>query len=82
VSKYDPLKGFLAKGSGDAICLSFAQIEQIIGEPLPSSAADHRAWWANEANGPHVQARAWLDAGWHVMSVDFERASVAFGRSE
>lgn len=78
MTKYDPLKEFLSKGSEQTMALSFEQIEQVIGEPLPASAGDHRAWWANEVDGLHVQARAWMDAGWAVESVSLERRSVVF----
>ena len=81
MSKYDPLGEFLAQGCGDAITLSFPQIEQLVGEPLPASAHDHRAWWANESDGPHVQAHAWLDAGWAVRSVDQSARVVTFARA-
>jgi hypothetical protein len=31
------------------------------------------AWWANEKEGNHINARAWANAGWKVESVDFNR---------
>ncbi len=40
MSKYDPLKAFLMRGVGPELTLSFAQIEQILGEPLPTSARE------------------------------------------
>lgn len=63
-NKYDPLKEYLKKYQ---INLSFQMIEKIIGEKLPSSAYKFRAWWAN---GGHLQANAWLDAGWKVCKVN------------
>ncbi len=59
--------------------LSFAEIEQIIGDKLPPSAHNHREWWSNHA-GRHVQAGAWLEAGWKVDSVDQEGQTVRFRR--
>jgi len=59
--------------------LSFGEIEQIIGDKLPPSAHNHREWWSNHA-GSHVQARAWLEAGWEVESVDQEVQTVRFRR--
>jgi hypothetical protein len=38
----------------------------IISDKLPSSAYKYIAWWAN---GGHIQANAWLDAGWKVQYV-------------
>jgi hypothetical protein len=59
--------------------LSFGEIEQIIGGKLPPSSHNHREWWSNHA-GSHVQARAWLEAGWEVESVDQEAQTVRFRR--
>jgi len=59
--------------------LSFAEIEQIIDARLPPSAHNHREWWSNHA-GSHVQARAWLEAGWEVENVDQEARTVRFRR--
>jgi len=56
--------------------LTFNDIEGIIGADLPASAHRHRAWWANDKT--HVHARAWMEAGWEVESVDFERKTVVF----
>jgi hypothetical protein len=61
-SRYDGLRTYLSGRSEPQVRLSFADIERIIGQPLPSSARRHRAWWANERSGSHVNARAWLEA--------------------
>ena len=38
---------------------------------LPTSATKYPAWWGNEAGaGHHVQAKAWLNSGREVESVD------------
>jgi hypothetical protein len=42
------------------------EIERIISDKLPQSASKYREWWAN---GGHIQANAWLDAGWKVEYV-------------
>jgi hypothetical protein len=50
--------------------MTFDDIERLVC-PLPMSASTHPAWWANEAEGGrHVQARAWLNSGRKVPSVD------------
>jgi hypothetical protein len=61
-SRYDGLRTYLSGRSEPQVRLTFAEIERIIGQPLPSSARRHRAWWANERSGSHVNARAWLEA--------------------
>ena len=82
MAKYDPLGDWLRAASDRAeLFLSFSDVEQLIGEPLPASAHRHPAWWANEQGGRHVQARAWLDAGWSVDAVDQQARRVRFRRS-
>lgn len=80
-SKYLPLQVHLSGVSHleSHVELSFAEIEQIIGDSLPPSAHDHREWWSNHA-GSHVQARAWLEAGWDVDNVDRGSQTVRFRR--
>lgn len=60
--------------------LTFARLERILGRPLPASARRHRAWWANESQGSHSQARSWMGAGWVVDAVDPQSGSVRFRR--
>jgi hypothetical protein len=48
--------------------LTFAEVDQIV-DRLPASANNHRAWWENEVEGSHVQARAWMAAGYKVREV-------------
>lgn len=81
--KYDPLyRHLVAIGAGErTTILTTGRIESIIGEDLPVSAYRLRQWWANEiGNSRHVQARAWLDAGWEVQNVDLHANSVTFQR--
>ncbi len=80
-SKYMPLQMHLigVLHSENDLQLSFAEIEQIIGDRLPPSAYSHREWWSNHA-GSHVQARAWLEAGWEVDGVDQGAQTVRFRR--
>jgi len=71
-NKYDPLrKHLLAVQENILECtLSFPDIERLIGQTLPFSALNHRAWWSNQArldNRP--QAKAWVDAGFMVDTV-------------
>lgn len=80
-SKYDPLKKYLAERADPVIHLSFGEIERIIGDSLPPSARDHRAWWANErSGGHHVNASAWMEAGRRTTNVDLNAAKVDFVR--
>lgn len=57
--------------------MGFDEVEALVG-PLPASAHNHRAWWANDSK---VQAQAWQAAGWRVQSVDQQAGRVVFTRS-
>ena len=73
--KYTALENYLRylPDTQKEATLSFEQIERIIQDKLPPSAYEYWAWWANEKEGNHVNARAWANAGWRVESVDFDR---------
>ena len=56
------------------VTLTFAEIEHIVGAPLPASHLDHQAWWANQSDTTNrVQARAWTNAGFRVDSAEQSR---------
>jgi hypothetical protein len=62
------------------LTLSFSEIEDILGGPLPSSARrPDRRWWAN---GRSVWQQAWQIAGWRVArnGVDWDSEMVTFIR--
>lgn len=80
MSKYAPLGRYLAAQPSSEVRLTFAEIERILGDTLPRSAHHHRAWWANERNGPHPHARIWMGAGWRVASVNLTAEKVTFAR--
>jgi hypothetical protein len=63
----------------ETVTLSFEQVEGIIDAPLPVSARQHRAWWANDQVA-HVQSRQWLAAGWRVAQVSLDEGPVVFAR--
>ena len=80
--KYTPLEKYLRglPANQKEATLSFEQIERIINGKLPPSAYGYQAWWANEKEGNHVNARAWANAGWKVEHVDFNRKQVMLVR--
>lgn len=45
-AKYDPLARYLATYPGDRVTLTLAEIEAIVGAPLPPGARQ-RKWWQN-----------------------------------
>lgn len=89
-SKYYPLHEHLqrcaaapetGKGTDSAadaeISLTLAEVERIIQSPLPASAR-RRAWWSNRDTPSALQAAAWIRAGYHVETIDFEQQTVTF----
>jgi hypothetical protein len=78
-SKYDTLRRRLEESGREVVRLSFDEIESIVGG-LPRSAWDHRAWWANEEAGSHVQTQGWMPAGYRVDGVDQRAGRVVFRR--
>jgi hypothetical protein len=77
--KYEPLEKFLRCEAGESRALSFAEIETILGAPLPKSARQRREWWSNNPKG-HVNAQAWLRAGFRAEQVKIGDGSVVFRR--
>lgn len=76
-SKYYPLYEHLYIFEGDELVMTFSEIEQMLGQQLASSARTRRAWWSNRGRGA-VQARAWMDAGYHVEEIDIEAQEITF----
>lgn len=79
--KYKALKSHLERRNGRPEMLTFEDIEAIIGKQLPKSAIVHRSFWANDNEGHHSHARAWMGAGYRVAYVDREQKVVRFERT-
>ena len=79
MAKYDPLEQHLRglDRAGDHR-LSFADLEHILGCPLPPSARTYQAWWANQRGAGHTQANSWMGAGWHTGDLDLKAKQVTF----
>lgn len=80
MTKYEPLTLFLRRQTRDEVRMTFADIEKIIGDKLPSSAAHHRAWWSNNPSNS-VMTKAWLAAGFKSEQVDIEGRKLVFRRT-
>lgn len=78
-AKYWPLFQRLRQSGQDEMTLSLAEIEALLGGPLPESAHTSRGWWSNRSSGP-VQASAWMEAGYHVTGLDLGQGFVTFRR--
>lgn len=81
-SRYAPLNKHLAgiPKSTKTYDLAFDTITEVMGAPLPKSAYDHRAWWANTES--HSQALAWISAGWKVDGVDLDKKVIHLVRHD
>ena len=64
--KYAPLAKHLSRVSGSKCTMTFAEIEALLGQPLPPSAYRHAFWWRD---GYHPHTAAWNDAGWRIDRV-------------
>lgn len=78
--KYAALRVFLAARSESRIVLSFAEIAAAAKVKLPASAFRYPQWWQNDAEH-HVQAKAWLEAGYKTENVDLDAQRVEFVRT-
>jgi hypothetical protein len=79
-SKYDPLGPYLRARQTSEVPMSFAEIEKVIGAPLPPKAVDHPAWWSNNTSN-NTMTRVWLDAGFRTERVDIAARRLVFRRT-
>ncbi|MES2897373.1 MAG: hypothetical protein V4759_15200 [Pseudomonadota bacterium] len=77
MSKYLPLSERLARETADQWRPTLAEIEAVLGFPLPK-AAQQAAWWGGASDKPHH--RAWLDQGWRAGDLDRAAGTVTFHR--
>jgi hypothetical protein len=77
--KYGSLRAFLSARSESRIMMSFAQVAAAAKVKLPASAFRYPQWWQNDAEH-HVQARAWIEAGYKTENVDLDAKTVEFVR--
>jgi hypothetical protein len=79
MGKYTKLHQFFQIQPSDFVRMTFDEVEEEAGFTLPASARLHQAWWAND-RARHVQAKAWLDAGFESEQVDMKAGTLAFRR--
>jgi len=82
-TKYLPLEEWFRKQptSEKQIKLTFNQVEEILGTPLPASATKLKTWWTNIH--PKIQSlrTAWLNNGLIVKEFDQNAGWVRFIRA-
>ncbi len=64
--KYAPLVQYLAVQSVDRVTLTLAEIEAIIGAPLPVGARGRR-WWQIPLPSQTAPLRLMREAGWRIV---------------
>ena len=80
MSRYDKLSEFLSEQIISTQRMTFREVEEILGLPLPNSAYKYQAWWANNPI-PNRQSYAWLSAGWETENLDLAGQKVTFRRT-
>ena len=78
-SKYDPLGEFLSNRAAGETPMSFSDIEEVIGAPLPPKAVNHPAWWSNNTSN-NTMTKVWLEAGYRSERVDVAGRRLVFRR--
>jgi Protein of unknown function DUF262/Protein of unknown function (DUF1524) len=78
--KYRELWRWLRDQGRDEVRLTFADVEQVLGMPLPQSARRHPThWYGYEGT---ALGRAIRDAGWHASQVNLTEETVVLKRDE
>lgn len=60
--------------------MSFKEVAAAAKVALPASAFRYPQWWENDAEH-HVQAKAWLEAGYKTENIDLDAKRVEFVRT-
>jgi hypothetical protein len=76
-SSYRPLGAYLVRQPGPTCSLTVAEVEALLGRPLPPSARTRRTWWANYHAHNHCY-HGWLAVGWRSEAVDMAGQRVTF----
>ncbi|WP_420850544.1 DUF7662 domain-containing protein [Planosporangium mesophilum] len=78
VGKFQALWDWLRDQASDRVAVTFSEIEEVIGMPLPPSCRKHPAHWSSY-DGSTI-ARAIQDAGWVATRVNLRDQTAVFER--
>lgn len=81
MDKYQRLADRLSRHPRDHWRASFAELEEVLGFPLPKSAREREGWWSNETMTERTHKLAWLKQGWRAEDVDQVSGMVTFRRN-
>jgi hypothetical protein len=76
--KYAPLYRWLCAQEGTSLTMTFSEVEEVLGFPLPNACRQHIPHW-HSYEGSAV-ARAITDAGWKASRVHLADESLTFVR--
>lgn len=77
--KHYRLKQYFANCTAASVSLTFLQIEEIDGRPLPASAWKTKNWWYPR-NNCNTIAEAWQTEGYSLHSFDLEKQRITLRR--
>lgn len=77
--KHIKFKQYLAGQTAASITLTFKQIEEIDGRPLPASARSHQDWWYPRPQCNMI-AEAWLTEGYRLEKLDLKKEKITLKR--
>lgn len=80
MGKYSKLGVYLQSNTNDIVKLTLGEVEEILGFPLPQSAREHQAWWANSGHSHTHAIDGWLNIGWKAR-VDLSSQVVVFTKN-
>ena len=75
------LKEYLSQSTAASVTLTFQQIEELDGRPLPLSARKNRDWWYPRSNCNTI-AEAWRTEGYVLQNLDLDKEKVHLRRDE
>ncbi|MBB4638512.1 DUF7662 domain-containing protein [Longimicrobium terrae] len=74
--KFESLRIHLQAQQAGRVRMTFSEIVDMIGVPLPQSAFTHRAWWSNPSDTSNRRhAAAWMATGFRVTDLNQDRES-------
>jgi hypothetical protein len=81
--KYQALYQYLEHRYANTVVLTFAQIEDLIGSPLPDAARVSHEWWANTDSTDTLQpqSRSWTLAS-RTATPNLQAQTVVFERAQ
>lgn len=79
--KHIRLKRYIAESTAATINLTFKEIEEIEGKPLPKTAYNNHGWWYPRSNFNTI-AEAWRTEGYSLRFVDLRKKKLSLTRDE